>query len=173
LTVLTTGLWAHLTTTDFDRIDPERTVALLPVGAVEQHGPHLPLATDTLIADGIVARALPQVPPDVTVLVLPTQAIGDSLEHSDFAGTLSHQAETLIASWLEIGLSVDDAGVDKLMIFNAHGGQPQIVDIVAQRLRADVGMLVGRASYFAFGCPDGLIEADELAFGIHGGELET
>ena len=170
---LTTGYWAHLTTTDFDKVDLERTVALLPVGAVEQHGPHLPLATDSLVANGIVERALELVPPDVAVLVLPTQTVGDSLEHSDFLGTLSHQAETLIASWTEIGVSVADSGIEKLMIFNAHGGQPQIVDIVAQRLRADLDMVVGRASYFTFGCPDGLIDADELAFGIHGGQLET
>ncbi len=170
---LTTGLWADLTTTDFDRIDHERTIALLPVGAVEQHGPHLPLATDSMIADGIVGRVLKSVPADVTVLVLPTQMVGDSLEHTDFLGTLSHQAESLIVSWTEIGVSVADSGIEKLMIFNAHGGQPQIVDIVAQRLRADLDMVVGRASYFTFGCPEGLIDADELAFGIHGGQLET
>jgi creatinine amidohydrolase len=170
---LTTGHWANLTTADFDRIDPDRTVALLPVGAVEQHGPHLPLATDTMIAEGLAAHALTQVPDNVIVLVLPTQNVGDSLEHADFPGTLSHRAETLIAGWVEIAISVNAAGIDKLMIFNAHGGQPQIVDIVAQRLRADLDMLVGRASYFGFGCPDGLIEADELAFGIHGGDIET
>ena len=170
---LTTGYWANLTTTDFDRIVPERTVALLPVGAVEQHGPHLPLATDSLIAEGIVERAMEVVPADVTVLTLPTQMIGDSLEHTDFLGTLSHRAETLIANWVEIGASVADSGVEKMMIFNAHGGQPQVVDIVAQRLRAELDMVVGRASYFTFGCPDGMIDNDELAFGIHGGELET
>jgi creatinine amidohydrolase len=170
---LTTGYWVNLATTDFERIDPDRTVALLPVGAVEQHGPHLPLGTDTLIADGIVTRALELVPDDAVVLALPTQSIGDSLEHTDFPGTLSHLAETLIAAWVEIGLSVDAAGIGKLMIFNAHGGQPQIVDIVAQKLRAELDMLVGRASYFGFGCPDGLIETDELAFGIHGGDVET
>jgi len=171
--MMSSGLWGNLTTDDFERIDPDRTIALLPVGAIEQHGPHLPLATDTLIAEGIVAGALAQIPGNMTVLILPTQSIGDSLEHMDYAGTLSHQAETLIASWFEIGAAVDDAGVSKLMIFNAHGGQPQIVDIVAKRLRAEFGMLVGRASYFAFGMPQGVIDDDELAFGIHGGDLET
>jgi len=170
---LSSGPWGSFTTEDFERIDPDRTVALLPVGAVEQHGPHLPLATDALIAEGIVGRTLGLLPDNVTVLVLPTQAIGESLEHMDFAGTLSHQAETLIGSWVEIGASVDGAGVGKLMIFNAHGGQPQIVDIVAKRLRAELGMLVGRANYFAFDMPEGVIDADELAYGIHGGDLET
>jgi len=171
--MLSSGMWGNLTADDFERIDPDRTVALLPVGAIEQHGPHLPLATDTLIAEGIARLAMQAMPDIVTVLMLPTQAVGDSLEHMDYAGTLSHQAETLIASWIEIGASIDDAGVGKLMIFNAHGGQPQIVDIVAKRLRADLGMLVGRASYFGFDLPEGVIDADELAYGIHGGDLET
>lgn len=170
---LTTYLWSDLVTTDFASLDATRTVALLPVGAVEQHGPHLPLATDTMIADGIVAEALGAVGDNVSVLVLPTQAVGESLEHTDFPGTLSHRAETLIASWLELGQSVHAAGLRKMMIFNAHGGQPQVVDIVAKRLRVELNMLVGRATYFSFGYPDGLIDTDELAFGIHGGDVET
>ena len=171
--VLTNGRWVDMATTDFESPDAACSIALLPVGAVEQHGPHLPLGTDTMIADGIVARMLSVVGDDVTVLVLPTQAIGDSLEHADFSGTLSHHAETMIASWLELGRSVHAAGLRKMMVFNAHGGQPQIVDIVAKRLRVELDMLIGRASYFTFGCPDGLIDPDELAFGIHGGDLET
>ena len=170
---MTITRWVDMATIDFATLDPARTIALLPVGAVEQHGPHLPLGTDTMIADGIVARTLDVVDGDITVLVLPTQSIGDSLEHADFPGTLSHMAETLIASWLELGRSVHAAGLRKMMIFNAHGGQPQIVDIVAKRLRVELDMLVGRATYFSFGCPDGLIDPDEFAFGIHGGDLET
>lgn len=165
--------WVEWATTDFEAVDAARTIALLPVGAVEQHGPHLPLGTDSMIADGIVAAALPAVEDDVTVLVLPTQAIGDSLEHTDFKGTLSHQVETLIASWVELGRSVHAAGLRKMMIFNAHGGQPQVVDIVAKRLRVELDMVVGRATYFSFGCPGGLIDPDELAFGVHGGDVET
>ncbi len=165
--------WAELATTDFDALDAARTIALLPVGAVEQHGPHLPLGTDSMIADGIVSAALRAIDDDLTVLVLPTQAVGDSLEHADFPGTLSHRAETLIASWIELGHSVHAAGLRKMMVFNGHGGQPQVVDIVAKRLRVEVDMLVGRATYFSFGCPEGLVDPDELAFGIHGGDVET
>ena len=168
-----TQRWAELATTDFDALDAARTIALLPVGAIEQHGPHLPLGTDTMIADGIVTAALEAVDDSVSVLALPTQAVGDSLEHADFAGTLSHQAETLIASWLDLGRSVHAAGLRKMMIFNGHGGQPQVVDIVAKRLRVELDMLVGRATYFSFGYPEGLIDPDELAFGIHGGDVET
>ncbi|MEM7122663.1 MAG: creatininase family protein [Pseudomonadota bacterium] len=168
-----THRWAELATTDFAALDAARTIALLPVGAIEQHGPHLPLGTDSMIADGIVTAALEAVDDSVNVLALPTQAVGDSLEHADFAGTLSQQAETLIASWIELGRSVYAAGLRKMMIFNAHGGQPQVVDIVAKRLRVELGMVVGRVTYFSFGCPEGLIAPDELAYGIHGGDVET
>ena len=170
---LKSGYWADLATTDFDSLDPEAVIALLPVGATEQHGPHLPLGTDTEINHGIVARALAEVPDDVTLLVLPTLPVGDSGEHGDFPGTLSLPAELLIGLWTEIGASVARAGLRKLVIFNSHGGQTQVVDIVAQRLRKDFGMLVVRATYFHFGTPDGIFGAEELAHGIHGGAVET
>jgi creatinine amidohydrolase len=101
------------------------------------------------------------------------QSIGDSTEHGDFPGTLTQEAETLIASWTALGEKVSDSGIRKLAIVNAHGGQPQIVDIVAQRLRAECGMLVGRINTFLFGVPENMFSADELAFGYHGGEVET
>ena len=170
---LTSGYWEDLATTDFDSVDPETVIALLPVGATEQHGPHLPLATDTEINRGIVERALAQVPDDLTLLVLPTLPVGDSEEHGDFPGTLSLPAELLIGLWTEIGASVARAGLRKLVIFNSHGGQTQIVDIVAQRLRAELEMLVVRATYFHFGTPEGLFDLTELEHGLHGGAAET
>src|SRR3954471_15287320 len=91
--------WADLTTTDFATLDPAGTVAVLPVGATEQHGPHLPLAVDHCLVDGIVAHALPQVPADCPVLVLPTQHVGYSPEHASFPGTLTLPIETVIATW--------------------------------------------------------------------------
>jgi creatinine amidohydrolase len=173
--MLCSGHWWCLTSRDFALLDAERTVAVLPVAAVEQHGAHLPLATDAVINEGIVDGMLMEVADDadLCVLVLPAQNVGDSLEHTAFPGTLSVQPEQLIGLWTDIGRSVSRAGVRKLVIFNSHGGQVPEVDIVARRLRAELEMLVVRASYFDFGTPPGLVPADERAHGIHGGQVET
>ncbi|MBO6562306.1 MAG: creatininase family protein [Nisaea sp.] len=165
--------WGHLTTEDVAALKPSRTLALLPVGAIEQHGPHLPLATDILITEAVLSSAAERVADDLTLLILPSQAIGLSPEHMSFAGTLTQAAETLIASWTEIGRSVAAAGVRKLILLNSHGGQPQIVDLVAQRLRSEAGMLAVRANTFRFDLPDGLISDDEQKTGLHGGQIET
>lgn len=172
-TALPTGLWQDLTTVDFARVDPARTIALLPVAAIEQHGPHLPLATDALINQGVVEATLQRLPPTASVLVLPALTLGDSLEHSDFAGTLSVDLHDLLGLWLAVGRGVARAGVQKLVIFNTHGGQKAHVDLAALRLRVAHGLLVVRAHSFSFGVPPGLFDADELAHGLHGGAVET
>src|SRR5688500_18048991 len=115
--------WADLTTRDFARLDPASTVAILPVAAIEQHGPHLPVSVDTSLVDGVIAAALPHLPAALPVLFLPTQQVGKSNEHQRFPGTLSLSAETTIRLWTEIGESVARAGVRKLLLFNSHGGQ--------------------------------------------------
>jgi creatinine amidohydrolase len=165
--------WQDLTTSDFDGLDTASTLVILPVAAVEQHGPHLPLGTDLLINRGIIAATGRYLDDDIRVLVLPDQAVGDSLEHSAFAGTLTLRPESLLSAWTAIGAAVARTGLRKLVIFNSHGGQTGVVDQVALRLRVEQGMLVVRANYFAFGIPPGLFEHDELAHGLHGGELET
>ena len=168
--------WAELRAPDFDRLDPEATVALLPVAATEQHGPHLPLAVDTLLVDAVVAAALPQLPAQLPLLVLPTQAVGLSPEHADFAGTLTLSPTTLIALWSELGACVARAGVKKLLLLNGHGGNVAAMDIVARELRQRHGLLTYSASWFSLPLPDavqGLFSAQEHRFGIHGGEIET
>ncbi len=103
--------WLDLTTEDFRTRDMHRTIAVLPVAAVEQHGPHLPVGVDTFINQGYLARAAALVPEDLDVLVLPIQAVGKSNEHLAFPGTLTLSAETVIRAWTEIGESVHRAGV--------------------------------------------------------------
>lgn len=165
--------WQDLKTADFARLDFERTVALLPVAAIEQHGPHLPVATDHLINQGVVARAFEKLPAGAPVLRLPAQAVGKSNEHEAFPGTLSLSTDTLSRVWLEIGLSVRRAGIRKLLILNSHGGQPQIGELVARDLRVAHQMFVAMVNWSDFGLPAGLIAPEEAAEGIHGGQIET
>ena len=161
--------WAELGTRDFAALDPATTVAVLPLGATEQHGPHLPLGVDTLLVDGIVRAAVPLLASEVPALFLPTQAIGLSPEHARFAGTLTLSAETLIRLWKEIGAGVARAGVRKLVLFNAHGGHVGAMDIVARELREAHDLLVYSVSWFNLPL-DGI----ELSrFDVHAGESET
>lgn len=172
--------WAELSTADFEQLDRARAIAVLPVAATEQHGPHLPLSVDTDLVEGVVAAALPELASDLPVLFLPTQALGLSPEHARFPGTLTLRAETVIRLWTEIGESVAAAGVKKLVLFNAHGGQVSVMDIVARDLRARFGLLVYSVSWFNLPLLDAQgadvnarFSAQEHRFGIHAGEIET
>ncbi len=165
--------WQDMTTVEFGALDAARVIALLPVGAIEQHGPHLPVATDACINHGILARALELLPDGVPVSALPMLPVGKSDEHLAFPGTLTLSAETLARLWTEIGESVARAGFRKLVLFNSHGGQPQVMEIVARDLRVRLGMLVVAYSWYAAGIPEGLFAADEVQDGIHAGAIET
>jgi creatinine amidohydrolase len=176
--------WADWTSPQFDRARTDgtldRLVAVLPVAATEQHGPHLPLQVDSALVDGVIAHALPHLAPEVPALFLPTQAVGFSPEHLAFAGTLSFKAETVIRLWTEIGECVAATGVKRMVLFNSHGGQVGLMDVVARDLRARLGMLVYSVNWFGLPltAPDGsdvnaLFSAHEHRFGIHAGEVET
>jgi creatinine amidohydrolase len=165
--------WADYTSQDFAALDRGNLVAVLPVGAIEQHGPHLPLSVDRDILDGIIAKALPLIPDDCPVLFLPTCAVGKSDEHSRYPGTLTFSAATLMAMWGELGDCVAAAGVRKLVFLNSHGGQIAPMDIVARDLRIRHGMLTVAANWFAMGLPEGLLTPDEARHGVHAGDMET
>ena len=172
--------WADWTTTDFQALALNRAIAVLPVAATEQHGPHLPLSVDTDLVQGVVAATLPHLAADFPVLFLPTQTVGLSPEHARFAGTLTLKAETVIRLWTDIGESVAASGVRKLVLLNAHGGQVSVMDIVARDLRARLGMLVYSASWFNLPMRDAqgqdvnaLFSAEEHRFGVHAGDSET
>ena len=173
---LPSRFWADLKTTDFAALDPETTVAVLPVAATEQHGPHLPLSVDQAIVDGVIAAALRQVPPTAPVLFLPTQQVGYSPEHSAFAGTLTLSSSVVAATWIELGECVARAGVKKLLLLNSHGGQVSLLDIVARELRTRANLIVYSCSWWNLPLGDevnGLFSAQEHRFGVHGGEIET
>ena len=174
-TSLPSRFWADLTTTDFAGLDPTATVAVLPLGATEQHGPHLPLGVDTRLVDGIVTAALPLLPADLPVLFLPTQSIGLSPEHARFAGTLSLSADTLMRLWKDIGAGVARSGVKKLVLFNAHGGHVGAMDVVARELRESHDLIVYSVSWFNLPLDDAnaRFDADEHRFGVHAGDIET
>ena len=176
--------WADLSTQDFAQLiasdQAAQTIAVLPVAATEQHGPHLPLSVDTVLVDGVVAAALAHLASTLSVLFLPTQAVGLSPEHARFPGTLTLKAETILRLWTDIGESVAAAGISKLLLFNSHGGQVSVMDLVARDLRARLGLLVYSVSWFNLPLRDlqgqdlnALFSAEEHRFGIHAGDIET
>ncbi len=165
--------WADFTARDFAALERENLIAVLPIGATEQHGPHLPLSVDRAILDGIMAAAVPQIPETLPALFLPTMPVGKSNEHNAWPGTLTVSAQTLISLLMEIGDSVAAAGVRKLVILNSHGGQIAPMDIAARDLRVKHRMLTLAANWFAHGVPDGLFPEYERRFGIHAGDMET
>ncbi len=165
--------WSDWSWRDFAATDMRRYVAVLPVAATEQHGPHLPVGVDNYINQGHLERAVKLTGDDMPVLYLPVQAIGKSNEHIEFPGTLTFSHVTLIRAWTEIGDSVARAGVRKLVFINSHGGNVPVIDIVARELRIKHRMLAVHAAWSRFGAPEGLYSAEERAHGIHGGDMET
>ena len=175
-----TRQWSDLATTDFATLDLHRAIAVLPLGATEQHGPHLPLSVDANLAHSMVQAATAHLPADLPALFLPVQRIGYSPEHAAFAGTLSLKADTVMRLWSDIAESVLASGVRKLVLFNTHGGNVGLMDVVARDWRNRLGMLVYSTSWFNLP----LLEADgkdamerfpaaEQRFGVHGGQVET
>jgi creatinine amidohydrolase len=173
VTTLPRPYWKDMTTVDFSTADTSDWIAMLPVAAIEQHGPHLPVATDATINEGNLKAMLAKLPQDLPVTVLPTQAVGKSNEHIHSPGTLTLSYETLARVIIEIGESVRRTGVRKLVLANSHGGNVAVLDVVARELRVRHGMLVVVASWSRLGQPPGLYSEWEQAYGIHGGDMET
>lgn len=165
--------WWDLSTREFSEMDMAAVVAILPLGAVEQHGPHLPVRTDAAISAGIVERAVALMPDDLPALVLPALPIGKSDEHLAYPGTLTLPYDLLGRVWFEVAKSAWRAGVRRIVLWNAHGGQVALADIVCRQLRVELGMLALAASWFRTIDVADLYSAEERRHGIHGGESET
>lgn len=167
--------WSEWSSAELAALDKSRAIAVLPVAATEQHGPHLPLKVDAALADAMIAASLPHLPASLPALFLPTQAIGYSPEHAAFAGTLTLSAETVMRLWTELAQCVAASGIRKLLIFNTHGGNVGLLDVVARDLRARLGLLVYTSSWFNLPLGDAMAAfgEHEQRFGIHAGAIET
>lgn len=170
---MTSRFWADRRAPEYLRVDPMRTIAVLPTAAVEQHGPHLPVGTDMLIGQGLCDLLAARAPDDMDLRILPVMAVGKSNEHLWAPGTLTLSADTALRAWTEIGLSVARAGVRKIVILNSHGGNADLISILARELRVQAGLFAVRAGWSAFGLPEGVYSDQETRFGIHGGDMET
>ena len=150
-----------------------RWIAVLPLAAVEQHGPHLPLGVDAYIAEAYLARVRKILPEALPVTFLPVQRVGVSAEHLSYPGTLTLSAATAIKAWTEIGESLARAGLRKLLLVTSHGGNVAAMELVARDLRTRLGMLAVTVGWHRFGYPEGTFSGEERKHGIHGGDIET
>ncbi len=179
-TALPSRHWSQLTSAQLGALDCARLIAVLPLGACEQHGPHLPLGTDADMAAAMVRAAIPHLAPDVPAVFLPVQRIGYSVEHLGFPGTLSLSATTVLALWGDIAESLSASGIKKLLLFNTHGGHEGLMDTAARAWRQRLGMLVYSTSWYKLPLVDengtdlmARMSAEERRFGVHAGQSET
>jgi creatinine amidohydrolase len=164
--------FAYLTWQQVDALPRETTLLVLPTAAIEQHGHHLPLATDTLINNLLLGKALDRLPPEVSIYALPPVCYGKSNEHLGYPGTLSVSAQTFLAVVRDLGASIAAGGFQKVVLYNTHGGNASLVDVLARDLRAEFGL----RTFSLFGSPgttfDG-VSPQERTYGFHAGEIET
>jgi creatinine amidohydrolase len=165
--------WSDIHWPDIAGANPARWIAVLPLAATEQHGPHLPLGTDVMIAQAHLARVRELLPASIPVTFLPVQPVGISTEHIGYPGTLTLPTEVALKTWKALGESVARAGIRKLVMVTSHGGNSAAMTLVAQDLRAQHGLLAVTTGWYRFGAPEGLFSAEELRHGIHGGAVET
>lgn len=164
--------FAYLTWKQVDALPRETTLLVLPTAAIEQHGYHLPLATDTLINNLVLGKALERIPEELPVYALPPVCYGKSNEHIGFPGTLSVSAQTFMAVLRDVGASVAASGFRKLALYNTHGGNTSLVDVMARDLRAEFGLRTF-SLFGSSGAPFEGVSKQEKTYGFHAGEIET
>ncbi|EAU43301.1 putative creatine amidohydrolase [Fulvimarina pelagi HTCC2506] len=155
------------------RADLPGVVPILPLAAMESHGPHLPLGTDAILAREMVYLVDERADDDWPGVFLPVQNFGVSTEHTHFAGTIDLGWRTMGETIFAIGRSLERAGFTKMALVNAHGGNAAMMGQISVDLRAKTGLLAATCSWLRFGFPDGLLPAGEISDGIHGGAVET
>ena len=165
--------WTDIHWPDISGTGPARWIAVLPLAATEQHGPHLPVGTDVMITQAYLARVRELLPDGIPATFLPLQPVGISTEHIGYPGTLTLPLDIALKTWMALGESVARAGIKKLVMVTSHGGNSAAMTLVAQDLRAQHGLLAVTTGWSRFGAPEGLFSGEELRHGIHGGAVET
>src|SRR6202171_1747006 len=165
--------WTDIPWPDVSGAAPARWIAVLPLAATEQHGPHLPVGTDVMIAQAYLARVRELLSDDVPATFLPLQPVGISTEHIDYPGTLTLPNDVALKTWTALGESVARAGLKKLVMVTSHGGNSAAMSLVAQDLRAQHGLLVVTTGWSRLSSAEGLFSAEEISHGVHGGAAET
>lgn len=155
--------------------DKENVVIIQPVGAIEQHGPHLPLIVDAAIGVGVLGEALKKLDASIPAYALPTLYYGKSNEHWHFPGTITLSTETLTATIMEVGESIYRAGFRKFVLMNSHGGQPQVMQMAARDLHVKYNDFLV-FPLFTWRVPHitkELLTPKEASQGMHAGDAET
>lgn len=165
--------WAHLPASAFADHALGEAVAVLPLGASEQHGPHLPVSVDSSIAYGMVEAVIERLPETSNALFLPVLEVTNSVEHTNMPGTLSLGRDLTFKLIMEVARSVYRAGVRKMVIINAHGGNVGVMLDASHAIRAELSMLCVATNWMRLGLPEEIIELENKALDIHGGQLET
>jgi len=150
-----------------------RGIAVLPLGATEQHGPHLPFETDTLIAEAVASRLKDRLAGEIPLDILPAEPVGYSPEHMDVEGSKTLRFDEAVERWIGIGAQLAAQGTRKFVMLNAHGGNSPLMTVVATELRVRHAMLAVATSWTRFGYPADIVSPHEKAIGIHGGLIET
>jgi creatinine amidohydrolase len=162
----------RLSTVDVAALPKEDGVLVQPIGAIEQHGPHLPVMTDAFVAERIATGAVGRLPDTAPVWILPTLHYGKSSEHLGRAGTVSLSTRTLMSVCEDVGRSVAASGFRRLVFVNGHGGNPSTLDTVARDIRVETGLMVFPVTTGRLGLPEGF-DVPDAEFSIHGGHVET
>lgn len=162
----------RLTHEEVEALDKEDALVVLPIGAVEQHGSHLPVATDMLIGEASITKAFEALPPNSNIWLIPPLSYGKSNEHIDYSGTVTLSAKTLQAVLEDIGASLHRSGFRKLVLYNSHGGNVDLLNMMAREIHVETGMAVFVTSSGSPNVTD-LFTEKELKWGIHGGDVET
>jgi creatinine amidohydrolase len=165
--------WTEIHWPDIAGAEPARWIAVLPLAATEQHGPHLPVGTDVMITQAYLARVRELLPDSIPATFLPLQRVGISTEHIGYPGTLTLPTEVALKTWMALGECVARAGIKKLVMVTSHGGNSAAMSLVAQDLRARCGLLAVTTGWSRLSAPEALFSAEELRHGIHGGAVET